>query len=104
VCKVVSCKIQGRKLPGFSWENSRLVKMQNKYGLFLRMFDALSSNERELQILSKTDKFALVFRLSAQSSIHVNNKTITGAILVLPVLKDIAVILTSEEEDTDGDN
>ncbi|KAM0923015.1 hypothetical protein ACQ4PT_005793 [Festuca glaucescens] len=69
-----------------------------------RMFDALSSQECEPQILSKTAKFALVFRLSALSSIQVNNKTITGAILALPVLKEITVILTSDEEDTDGDN
>jgi hypothetical protein len=75
--------------------------MQNKYDLFLRMFDALSIHKREPQILSKTDKSALVFRLL--SSIQVNNKTITGAILALPALKEIAVILTSEEEDTDGD-
>jgi hypothetical protein len=78
--------------------------MQNKYGLFLRMFDALSSHEGEPQFLSKTDKFALVFKLFALSSIQFNNKTIIGAILALPVLKETAVILTSDEEDTDEDN
>jgi hypothetical protein len=57
--------------------------MQNKYILFLTMFDALSSHEREPQILSKIDKIALVFRISALSSIQVNIKT----------LKEIAVIL-----------
>jgi hypothetical protein len=68
------------------------------------MFDALSSHEGEPQFLSKADRFALVFKLFALSSIQFNNKTIIGAILALPVLKETAVILTSDEEDTDEDN
>jgi hypothetical protein len=46
--------------------------MQNKYGLFLWMFDGLSAMP---QILSKIDKIALVFRLSALSSIQDSRST-----------------------------
>jgi hypothetical protein len=42
-----------------------MTEFKIKYGLFLRMFDVLSSHELELQSLSKTNKPTLVFRLSA---------------------------------------